>query len=144
MTDDSPLFPPFATKVALAVRDDLELWQRLNVTALLASGITAAHPELVGCPYQDADGHHHLSLLGVPILVFEASASTLQDARARAAQRQIPVAIYTREMFSTGHDADNRRVVAEVAGADLDLVGIALHGPKNVVDKILKGARLHP
>ncbi|HPF76508.1 MULTISPECIES: DUF2000 family protein, partial [Phycicoccus] len=26
----------------------------------------------------------------------------------------------------------------------LDLVGLALHGPKNAVDKVVKGARLHP
>src|SRR4051794_26152528 len=142
MSDESPLLPPFATKVALAVRDDLESWQRLNVTAFLASGITAAHPELVGLPYEDADGQAHLRLLGVPILVFEGSAGALRAARERAIQRQLPTSVYTREMFSTGHDADNRRVVAEVAGADLDLVGIALHGPKNVVDKILKGTRL--
>ncbi|MGY2081329.1 DUF2000 family protein [Modestobacter sp. SYSU DS0657] len=28
-------------------------------------------------------------------------------------------------------------------GADLDLVGLAVHGPKNTVDKVLKGARMH-
>jgi hypothetical protein len=47
-------------------------------------------------------------------------------------------------MFATGHDADNRAVVAAVPGTDLDLVGIGIHGPKNAVDKITKGARLHP
>jgi hypothetical protein len=47
-------------------------------------------------------------------------------------------------MFRTGHDEANRAVVAAVATADLDLVGIALHGPKNAVDKVLKGAHLHP
>jgi len=62
------LTPPFATKVAVLVRDDLEPWQRLNVTAFLVSGVTAANP---------------------------------------------------------------------------DLVGLALHGPKNGVDRILKGAHLH-
>jgi hypothetical protein len=31
----------FDTKVAIAVRDDLAPWQRLNVTAFLMSGITA-------------------------------------------------------------------------------------------------------
>jgi hypothetical protein len=31
-----------------------------------------------------------------------------------------------------------------VSGPDLDLVGIALHGPKNAVDKVVKGARMHP
>jgi hypothetical protein len=139
-----PLTPPFATKLAVIVRDDLESWQRLNVTAFLVSGITAAHPELVGAPYQDADGHQHLSLLGVPILVFEGGIEDLRNVRSRARQRQLPTAIYTKDMFATGHDADNRRVVAAVAGADLDLVGVALHGPKNAVDKLVKGTHLHP
>lgn len=144
VTEDDPLTPPFATKVAVAVRDDLESWQRLNVTAFLASGIAAAHPELVGRPYADADGQAYLALLGVPILVFQADAHGLRSARERAVQRGVPVAVYTRDMFATGHDAANRAVVAAVSGPDLDLVGLAVHGPKNAVDKILKGLRLHP
>jgi hypothetical protein len=139
-----PLTPPFDSKIAVAVRDDLEQWQRLNVTAFLTSGVAAARPELIGAPYEDADGQRYLPLLGVPILVFAASSDTLLSARTRAAQRQIPLAIYTRDMFSTGHDAANRAVVAAVPSSELDLVGVALHGPKNAVDKILKGARLHP
>jgi hypothetical protein len=47
-------------------------------------------------------------------------------------------------MFSTGDDQANRAVVRAVARADLDLVGIAVHGPRNGVDKTVKGARLHP
>ncbi|OMQ16159.1 hypothetical protein A7K94_0204480, partial [Modestobacter sp. VKM Ac-2676] len=43
-----------------------------------------------------------------------------------------------------GPDAENRAAVAAVPGRDLDLVGLAVHGPKNAVDKILKGARMHP
>jgi hypothetical protein len=46
-------------------------------------------------------------------------------------------------MFATGHDAANRAVVAAVPGADLDLVGVAVHGQRNAVDKITKGAALH-
>lgn len=52
------------------------------------------------------------------------------------------LAVYTRDMFSTG-DADNRAGVSAVAGAELDLVGLGLHGPKNAVDKVIKGTRLH-
>ncbi len=140
---DDPLTPPFANKIAVVVRDDLESWQRLNVTAFLMSGITAAHPELVGADYKDADGLRYLRLLGVPVLVFEAAAETLRGARAKAVQRELPLAVYTRDMFATGHDADNRAAVHAVSSGDLDLVGIGLHGPKNVVDKIIKGARLH-
>ena len=47
-------------------------------------------------------------------------------------------------MFVTGHDEANRAAVRAVGGADLDLVGMAVYGPKNAVDKVLKGAHLHP
>ena len=143
MTDDA-LTPPFIGKIAVVVRDDLESWQRLNVTAFLISGMTAAYPELVGEDYADADGARYLRLLGVPVLVFEASAETLHSARAKAAQRELPIAVYTRDMFATGHDAANRAAVQAVPTVDLDLVGLGLYGPKNPVDKIIKGARLHP
>lgn len=136
--------PPFDTKIAIVVRDDLETWQRLNVTAFLASGITAAHPQLVGLPYVDADDTSYLPLLGMPVLVFEGDHATLQEVRGRAVRRAMAVAVYTADMFQTGHDEANRSVVRAVAGADLDVVGLAVFGPKNPVDKTVKGARLHP
>jgi hypothetical protein len=138
------LTPPFDTKIAIAVRDDLETWQRLNVAAFLASAVAAAYPQLVGEPYSDGDGTAYLSMLGMPVLVFEGSKEALGAARERAVRRSLPLAIYTGDMFRTGHDAANREVVSAVPGASLDLVGVALHGPKNAVDKVLKGCALHP
>jgi len=134
----------FDTKIAVVVRDDLETWQRLNVTAFLISGIAGAHPELMGEPYEDADGTAYLPLLGQPILVFEADAATIAAAHVRALGRGLPMSVYTRDMFATGHDAANRAAVRAVARDDLDLVGIAVHGPRNGVDKTIKGSRLHP
>lgn len=134
----------FETKVAVLVRDDLQTWQRLNVTAFLVSGITAAFPELVGEPYEDADGTAYLPILGQPVVVLEADAATLRTAHQRALGREIAMSVYTAEMFATGNDRDNRAAVRTVARDDLDLVGLALHGPRNGVDKSVKGARLHP
>jgi hypothetical protein len=144
VTDPEILTPPFATKIAVVVRDDLETWQRLNVTAFLASGIAAAHPQLVGATYRDGDDTTYLPLLGMPVLVFEGGKEALVSARERAVRRDLPVALYTGDMFRTGHDEANRAAVRSVLGADLDLVGLAVHGPKNAVDKIVKGCRLHP
>lgn len=138
------LTPPFDTKVAVCVREDLQTWQRLNVTAFLMSGVAAARPHLVGEEYADASGETYMALLGMPVLVFESDAETLRAARERAKRRDQPLAIFTSDMFATGHDEANRAAVAAVPGADLDIVGVALHGPKNAVDKILKGGRLHP
>jgi hypothetical protein len=134
----------FETKVAVVVRDDLQTWQRLNVTAFLVSGVTAAFPDLVGEPYEDADGTTYLPLLGLPVVVLEADAATLRAAHQRALGRQIAMSVYTADMFRTGNDRDNRAAVRAVGRDDLDLVGLALHGPRNGIDKTVKGARLHP
>lgn len=134
----------FPTKIAVVVRDDLPTWQRLNVCAFLVSGVAAAVPELVGEPYEDADGTKYLAMFGQPVLVFEASAEVLTAAHARAVSRGLPTSVFTAELFATGNDEDNRAAVRAVPRDRLDLVGLATHGPRNAVDKVVKGARMHP
>ena len=134
----------FDTKIAVLLRDDLASWQRLNVTAFLVSGIAHVTPELMGEPYADADGTQYLPMFGQPVMVFSGTADVLTAAHARALGRGLRFSIFTDELFHTGNDADNRAAVAKVGRDDLDLVGLAVHGPRNAVDKIVKGARMHP
>ena len=133
----------FDTKIAVLLRDDLKDWQRLNVTAFLVSGIAGTQPETLGEPYADADGTPYLPLFRQPVLVFAGDRDTLVAAHARAVSRGLPIAIFTEELFKTGNDRDNRAAVRAVTRDQLNLAGLAVHGPKNAVDKILKGARLH-
>ena len=133
----------FDTKIALMLRDDLEPWQALNVTAFLTSGIAANDTDLIGDPYEDADGTPYLAMIRQPIVVFEGDAERLTATHAKAVSRELSTAVYIREMFSTGNDRDNRAAVRAVGRDDLDLVGIAVHGPKNAVDKTFKGSTLH-
>jgi hypothetical protein len=134
----------FSTKIAVVVRDDLPTWQRLNVCAFLVSGVAAAVPELIGDAYEDADGTKYLAMFGQPVLVFEASAEVLTAAHRKALDRGLPMSVFTSELFTTGNDEDNRAAVLAVPRERLDLVGLAVHGPRNAVDKIVKGARMHP
>jgi len=134
----------FDTKIAIAVRSDLEQWQKLNVTAFLASGIAVSVGDIMGKPYEDASGNTYLELFRQPVVVYAADAGTLTQAHQRALARAMPMAIYTMDMFQTGHDDDNRAAVRAVPAADLQFAGLALHGPRNAVDKIFKGATLHP
>jgi hypothetical protein len=39
---------------------------------------------------------------------------------------------------------DNRAAVRAVQAGDLPLAGIAVYGPRNAVDKVMKGMTLHP
>lgn len=134
----------FDTKIAVLLREDLETWQRLNVTAFLVSGLGTALPEVIGEPYEDADGVAYLPMLRQPVLVFEGTKETLTAAHARVLSRSLPRAVFTSDLFATGNDRDNRAAVRAVPTAGLDVVGLAVHGPRNAVDKVLKGARMHP
>jgi hypothetical protein len=133
----------FDTKIAVVLRDDLAMWQRVNVTAFLVSGI-AATADVVGEPYRDASGNEYLPMFVQPVLVYEADASGLRRAYERAMARGVTPAVYTAELFATGHDAANRAAVARVAAADLDLVGIAFRAERKTADKIVDRLRFHP
>ncbi|MGX1796455.1 DUF2000 family protein [Streptomyces albidoflavus] len=134
----------FDTKIAVLLREDLEGWQRLNVTAFLVSGLGTHHPEVIGEPYEDADSTAYLPMLRQPVLVFEGSKETLTAAHGKALARVLPRAVFTSDLFATGNDRDNRAAVRAVGSDQLDLVGLAVYGPRNAVDKVLKGARMHP
>jgi hypothetical protein len=134
----------FDTKIAVLLRTDLETWQRLNVTAFLVSGLGTQVPEVIGEPYEDGDGVPYLPMFRQPVLVFEGTKETLTAAHTRALSRALPRALFTSDLFTTGHDGDNRAAVRAVPTVELDLVGLAVYGPRNAVDKTLKGARMHP
>lgn len=138
--DEAPRWP---TKIAVLLREDLLPWQALNVTAFLVSGIAATGPELVGEPYEDAEGTGYLPMLRQPVLVLAGAAELLSTARTRALDRGLRPAVFTADLFATPGDVQNRAAVRAVAGAKLDLVGLAVHGPRNAVDKVMKGARMH-
>ena len=133
----------FDTKIAIAIRSDLETWQKLNVAAFLASGIAAAFPGCIGEPYADGSGTPYHALIGQPILIYGADKAALTRALDRALARDVKAAVYTEEMFKTTHDAANRAAVAAVARADLNLVGLAFRAERKVIDKVVDGLKFH-
>lgn len=133
----------FETKLAVVVRDDLAAWQKLNVTAFLVSGFAATVPGITGEPYRDGSGEGYQPMFVQPVLVFGADAPGLSRAFERSRERGLVPAVYTAELFATGHDEANRAAVAAVPTAELDLVGIAVHGDRRVVDAALRGLSFH-
>lgn len=134
----------FDTKIAVVVREDLAVWQKLNVTAFLSSGIIGNHPGLMGEPYEDGSGNLYHSLLVQPVLVYAASSEQIRRAYERSMARGIKLAVYTEDMFRTSNDTDNRATVKAVLAPNLNLVGMALRDQKKTVDKALDGLKFHP
>jgi hypothetical protein len=134
----------FDTKIAVVLLDELEVWQKTNVTAFLVSGIAGTIPGVVGERYRDATGNEYLPMFVQPVLVYEADGDAIRRAYERAMSRGVTPAVYTRDLFATNHDEANRAAVAEVVADDLDLVGIAVRAERKTVDKIVDRLRFHP
>lgn len=134
----------FDTKFAIVVRQDLEVWQKLNVTAFLTSGIVAEAPGIIGEPYIDGDGNTYNRLSIQPVIVLAADQETLTRIHRRGMDRGVRLSLYIEDMFETGHDEANRAAVLRRGVDDMTIVGLAMRDDRKVVDKVTKGARMHP
>lgn len=133
----------FDTRIKVVLREGLEAWQELNVTAFLISGI-AGTQDIVGEPYVDRDGVTYLPMSRQPIMIHSATGEQLRDLLKKALAREdMAVTIFTEELFGTYNDEDNRASVAGFGTDELNLVGIGMRGRKNAVDRLLKGVPLH-
>ena len=132
----------FENKIIIAVRDDLQPWQELNITAFLMSGIVAENPSIIGEQYRDSEGNDYSAISGQPIIVLYGSSSVLRNMRMRALTREVNTAVYIEEMFETGHDEANRLVFSEHGPNEQNTVGVAYIADKKIADKISKGAKM--
>src|SRR3954453_23535372 len=96
-------FLMFDTKFAIVLRQDLPVWQKLNVTAFLTSGIVAQFPAIIGEPYRDRAGNVYNPLSIQPVIVLSADSQMLSAIHRRALERAVTASLYVDEMFSTGH-----------------------------------------
>lgn len=132
----------FDTKIKIVLRNDLEVWQELNVTAFLMSGI-AGTQDIIGQPYKDADGVEYLPMSQQPIMLHSASGEQMKELLKKALTKDVVISIFTEELFNTYNDEDNRAMVGRFKTEELNLVGIGIRGKKNHVDRLLKGFVLH-
>ena len=131
----------YDTKTALVLRTDLAGWQIANVAAFLTGGLMAGNPEMVGEPYRDGAGRFYSALVREPVFVYGGSLDELRRTHQRALSRALRPAIYIEAMFKTTNDADNRAAVAAADAEALNLVGIGVHGPRKVIDKVINKLR---
>ncbi len=131
----------YETKTALVLRRDLAAWQMANVAAFLAGGLAGTHGHMMGEPYRDRDGRAYSALIREPVFVFGATLEELRRTHQRALSRELVPAIYIADMFRTTNDIDNRAAVAAAAPDALDLVGVAVHGPRKTIDKVVNSLK---
>ena len=131
----------YETKTALVLWRDLAGWQIANVAAFLAGGLAGTHGHIMGEPYRDASGKAYTALIREPVFVYGGTVEELRRTHQRALSRELVPAVYIEAMFGTTNDADNRTAFAAAPVDALDFVGIGIHGPRKVIDKVVNGLK---
>lgn len=134
----------FNNKIAIVIKNDLLDWQKLNVTAFLASSIAIKHPQTHGHPFVNASSSEYLPFIKQPILIYGAEdEEQMVRAFSRAKERELSIGIYTDPLFATKNEAENHTVFGKYTDEDQELVGLAIYGDSKIVDKALDKLKLH-
>jgi hypothetical protein len=134
----------YDSKIAIVILNTLENWQKLNVTAFLASSIAIALPETHGAPLVSASGTSYLPFIKHPVLVYGAdSEEQIKRAFTRARERELKIGVYTRELFATKNEEGNLAEIAKTGDAELNLVGTIIYGENKKVDKAVDKLKFH-
>ncbi|WP_184547349.1 DUF2000 domain-containing protein [Mucilaginibacter sp. FT3.2] len=134
----------YDNKIAIVIKDELLTWQKLNVTAFLASAVAIKLPETHGGALISGSGTTYLPFMKQPVLIYKAD-TTEQIKRAfnRAKDRNLQIGVYTNPHFATKTEDENIAEMARHTDNNLDLVGIIVYGPNKMVDKTLDGLKFH-
>ena len=131
-------------KIAIVIKNDLLDWQKLNVTAFLASSVAIKFPETHGKAFVNASGSEYLPFIKHPMLVFKAETNAqLKRAFTRAKERELHIGIYTQPLFATKNEEENLVEIGKATDEDQELVGMVVYGENRKVDKALDGLKFH-
>ena len=131
-------------KIAIIIQSDLLDWQKLNVTAFLASAIAIQFPETHGQAFTNASGSKYLPFIKHPILIYKADThEQLKRTYTRAKERELNIGIYTKPLFSTKNEDGNHIEIGKSTEEEQDLAGIVLYGENKKVDKAVDGLKFH-
>lgn len=133
------------TKIAIVIREDLQVWQKLNVAAFLASSVAIQFPETHGQAFVNASQSTYLPFIKQPMLIYKAEdEAKMKRAFQRAKQRKLAIGIYTQPLFSTKNEEGNHVEIAKETDDNQDLVGLIVYGENRKIDKALDGLSYHP
>ncbi|MDR2038871.1 MAG: DUF2000 domain-containing protein [Bacteroidales bacterium] len=134
----------YENKIAIIIKNDLKDWQKLNVTACLASSVAIQFPETHGKKFVNASNSTFLPFSRHPMMIYAAnSGEEINRAFRRAKERDLAIGIYTEPLFSTKCEEENHVEISKASDNDQILVGMILYGESKKVNKALDGLKFH-
>jgi hypothetical protein len=133
---------PQTVRCVIVVDEALAPGLAANAAGVLALTLGATVEGLAGADAVDADGQVHPGLIPMGLPVLAAPRGQLGDLRARAVEAGVGVIDFpTFGQQTTDYEAF-RGLVAKTPNAELDYLGVALHGPRRAIGRLTGNLRL--
>jgi hypothetical protein len=136
---EDPQVDPLArdNRIAIILSPELKAGQMANRAAVLATGLAARHPEIVGPKLTTADGRELQGITKVPMAVLAAEdMAHVGRLTVKADQLGCTLMVYlARAQGLRSYDA-YRRSIERDRFDELDVDGVILYGPKKRVSKV--------
>ena len=134
--------PPPETLRCVIVDEALPPGLAANAAAMVALTLGATVDGLPGADLVDADGHSHPGLIAAGIPILAASRVQLSDLHARAQRESVGVVDFPAYGQQTTDYESVIERVGQTPAAELEYLGIALHGPRRAVSRLTGSLRL--
>ena len=124
-------------RIAIVLDPALNTGQMANRAAVLATGLTAQHPEIVGNDLQTADGRRLYGITKVPVAVLAArSQEEVARLTARADQLGCTLLVYLSRAQGLRSYTEYEASIAQDRFDQLDVDAVILFGPRKTVNKL--------
>ena len=125
-------------KCAVVVRTELPAGLAANAAGVLSVTLGHRIDGLVGADVEDADGLAHPGIIRVPLPILTAPREEVAAiVRVAAEDDEIFFVAFSALAQSCRTYEEYTAKLAATATADLDSVGVALHGPRKRVDRLI-------
>jgi hypothetical protein len=123
-------------RIAIVLAQDLDRGATGNRCAVLATGLTALHPEIVGPDFTTADGQSLPGFTKVPIMVLTAKGQSLLEMARQAREAACTTLLFLARAQGMRSYEAYRESVAQSAAAELDVDAVLIYGAKKKVAAI--------
>jgi hypothetical protein len=133
-----------ANKIVVVIDADAPIGVALNAAALAGVAVGSKLPDMVGEDAQDAAGAAHLGICVHPIPVLKADTARLSQLREAAAAHSEIVVHEVNQVARMSRTYE--QYLATMSGTkpeDLEYTGLAIHGPRRVVDSLTGALALY-
>lgn len=125
-------------KCVIVVSDSLDSGLAINAASVLSLTLGHRVEGLVGIDVKDADGVTHPGIAYIPIPVLKAAPSTVSEiTRSASADEEVFFVSFSALAQSCRIYEEYIDRMAATPTAELDIVGVGLHGPRKRINKLV-------